>query len=51
VFLGAFENHFLAAWGDIEIANIEVWREVGEFALDACIEVDEPEILVFNFAL
>jgi hypothetical protein len=51
VLLGAFENEFACVWRDVEVANVEVGREVGQGALRACVEVDEPEIFVFNLSL
>lgn len=47
--LDSLEDDFVAVWGDVEIANVEVWREVGQLALGARVEVNEPEILVLNF--
>jgi len=49
--LGALKNELASVWRDVEVANVEVGREVGQGALCACIEVDEPEILVFDLAL
>ena len=51
MFLRPLENKFSAVRRDVEVANIEVGREVGQGALRACVEVDQPEILVFNLAL
>ena len=31
---------------DVEVAHVEVWREVGDPALRAGLQIDQPEILV-----
>src|SRR5882757_7534044 len=49
--LGALENELASVWREVEVANIEVGREVGQGALRACVKVDEPEIFVFNLTL
>jgi hypothetical protein len=49
--LQAFQDNVAAVGGDVKVANIEVRREVGQLALAAGIEIDEPEILVLNFSL
>jgi hypothetical protein len=28
-FLYSFEDNFVAVWGDVEVSNVEFWREVG----------------------
>ena len=48
--LDSFEDDFVAIRRNIEIANVEVWSEIGQLSLGAGVEVDEPEILVLNFA-
>ena len=47
--LDSFEDDFVAVWGNIKIANVEVWSEVAQLAFGARVEVNEPEILVLNF--
>ena len=46
--LHSFENNFMAVGGDVEVANVEVGRKVGQLSLCTCLEIDEPEILVLN---
>ena len=46
----SLENNFMAVCGNVKVANIEVGRQVGQLALGACLEVDEPEILMLNLA-
>ena len=48
--LHSFEDNFAAIRGDVEVANIEVRREVRQLPFRACLEVDDPEILVLNFS-
>ena len=48
--LEAFEDDFAAVGGNIEVANVEVGRKVGQLAFGACVEIDEPEIFVLNFS-
>jgi hypothetical protein len=49
--LCSFEDDLLAVWGDIKVADIEIGREVSELALGAGVEVQEPEILVFDLTV
>ena len=46
-----FEDEFLAVRGDIKVADIEIGREVSQFALGAGVEVEKPEILVFDITM
>ena len=48
--LHSFEDDFLAVRGDIEVANVEVRREVGQLPLGTRLQVDEFEIFVLNFS-
>ena len=50
MFLHSFKNNFTAVWGDIEVANVEVGRKVGQLPLSARLQVDEPEILMLNLS-
>jgi hypothetical protein len=50
LFLHTFESDFVAIRGNIEIADIEVGRQVRQLSLSAGLEIDEPEILMLNFA-
>jgi len=45
VFLHSFKDDFTTVWGDIEIANVEVGRKVGQLPLGTRLRVDKPEIL------
>jgi len=49
-FLYSFKNNVMAIRGDVEVANVKVGREVGQLALSAGLQVDQPEILVLNLA-
>jgi hypothetical protein len=46
--LRSFEDNITAVWGDVEVANVKIRREVGQLGLGAGVEVDEPEILMLN---
>ena len=48
--LHSFEDDFTAVWGNVEGANIEVGREVGQLSLGTRLQVYEPEILVLNLS-
>ena len=48
--LDTFKDQFVGVGGDVEVANVEVGGEIGELALDAGFEVDEPKIFVLDFA-
>jgi hypothetical protein len=50
VLLHSFEDDFTSVWGNVESANIKIGREVGQLPLNSRFQVDEPEILVLNFA-
>jgi hypothetical protein len=50
VLLDSFEDDFTSVGGDVEVANVEVGREVRELTLGACFQVDEPEILMLNIS-
>jgi Sodium:dicarboxylate symporter family len=50
VFLHSFKDNFVAIWGDVEVAYVEVGSEVGQLPLGACLQVDPPEILMLNLS-
>jgi hypothetical protein len=47
--LCALENDFATVCGDVEVADVEIGREIGQLSLGARIQIDEPEVLMFNF--
>jgi len=51
VFLHSFEDNFAAVWGNIEVANIEVGREIRQLPFRARFHVDQPQILMPNVSL
>jgi hypothetical protein len=48
--LHSFEDDFTAIRCDVEVANVEVRSEVGQLPLGTRLQVDKPEILVFNLS-
>jgi hypothetical protein len=48
--LHSFEGNFAAVRRDVEVANVEVGRKVGQLPLGARLQVDEPEILMVNLS-
>src|ERR1700728_4431749 len=51
VLFHAIERDLAAVGGDIEVSsNLEIRRKIGELALSAGFEIDEPEILVADVA-
>src|SRR5262249_24121013 len=46
--LHSLQHDFAAIGRQIEVANVEVCRQVGLLPLSACLQVDEPKILVLN---
>jgi hypothetical protein len=48
--LHAFEDNFTAVSRNVKVANVEAGREVGQLPLGACLQVDEPEILMLNLS-
>jgi hypothetical protein len=49
-FLHSFEGNFTAVRRDVEVANVEVGRKVGQLPLGTRLQVDEPEILMLNLS-
>jgi hypothetical protein len=50
VSLHSFQNYFAAIPGNVKVANVEVGSEVGQLALCARLQVNEPEILMLDFS-
>jgi hypothetical protein len=44
----SFESNLATVRGDVEVARIEVWREVCQLPLLAGLQIDEPEVLVLH---
>ena len=36
--------------GDVEIANLKFGRKFGQLPLGTCLQVDEPEVHMFNLS-
>ncbi len=46
--LYAFQNKFVAVGGDVEVANVEIRWEISQFTFGPGVQVDEPQILMFD---
>src|SRR5262249_3191349 len=46
--LCSFEDNFMAVWGDVEIANVEVRTKIGQLPLSAVLQVKQPKILMLD---
>ena len=48
--LYALQDQLVSIGRDVEVANVEVGGKIGELALSAGFEIDEPKIFVLDFA-
>ena len=51
VFLHSLEDDFAAVWGNVEVTNIEIRREIGQLPLSAGFGVNQPQIFMPNVSL
>jgi len=49
--LHSLQHNFTPVWRDVEVAYIEIWRQVGQLPLGAGFQVEPPEVLVLNIPL
>ena len=48
--LRALDDRFAAVGRDVEVANLEGRREIGQLSLGAGLQIDEPQVLVLDLA-
>jgi hypothetical protein len=48
--LHPFDYNFATIREDVEVANVEVGGKVGQLPLGACLQVDQPEILMLDLS-
>ena len=48
ILLDALEDDLTAVRRDIEVANMEVRRDISQLPFDACRQIDQPEVLVLT---
>ena len=51
MFLHSFEDHIVAVRGNVEVANVEVGREIRQLVLRPRFQVDQPQVLMPNVSL
>lgn len=51
VLLHSFQHDFTAVWRDIKVSHVEAAAQAGQLTFASILEIDEPEVLVFDLRL